>query len=422
MRVRYALTAAMVAGLMACQEATNSEATTTPASPSSPPAVSPVTPPGSMSPMPKSPPPAPIPPAPTSPSPSPAPSSWVVGYYVSYLMDRQPISAIDWNGLTHLIAGYNAPKSDGSIDFGMNAQTRAALLRAAHEHGKKALIMIGGENTGPQWLEASGAANRANFIANLKKLVMDEGFDGLDLDWEPLEIAQQPVLLALVKELRAALPNAILTFPADGADNANFPADRSFFVQLAPYVDRINAMTYGMSGTYDGWKTWHSSALYATADRAAPTSVDLTVAGYLKAGVPAEKLGIGIGFYGICYSAPATKPLEDTVGIRPDGARIIAGDNDLSYANIVTQYEPAGTKNWDAAAKVPYLSFALPNGVKGCTYLTYENEQSILEKGRYVKQKGLGGAIIWNINEGYVKGATPANPLLDATRRAFLER
>ena len=350
-------------------------------------------------------------------------SSWVMGYYVGYLANRQPIEAIDWGGLTHLAVGIVLPKNDGSLDMGsaFDATKRAQIIQNGHAKGRKVLAMIGGENTGPQWFEAS-SKNRANFISSLKKLVTNEGFDGLDLDWEPLETVQQPELLSLTKELRAALPNAILTFPADGADNANFPADRKFFAQLAPYVDQINAMTYGMSGAYDGWKTWHSSPLYPSGDSAAPTSIELTVNGYLKAGVPAAKLGIGIGFYGQCYSAPATKPLEDTIGRNPNGAKIIAGDNDLSYANIVRQYEPLGTKNWDATARVPYLSFPLPNGVKGCTYLTYENEQSILEKAKFVKDKGLGGAIIWNINEGYISGATPANPLLDAARRGFLER
>ncbi len=353
---------------------------------------------------------------------APQSSNWVIGYFVGYLADKMPISAIDWTSLTHLAVGIVLPKTDGVLDLNnaFDATKRAQIIKNAHAKGRKVLAMIGGENTGTTWLAASSGTNRTNFISSLKKLMTDEGFDGLDLDWEPLEKSHEPVLLALTKELRAAMPKAILTFPADGADNANFPADRTFYAQLAPYLDQINAMTYGMSGAYDGWKTWHSSPLYSSNDAAAPTSIELTVNGYLKAGVPAAKLGVGIGFYGQCYGTPATKPLEDTVGRNPSGAKIIAGDNDLSYANIIKDYEPLGTKHFDATARVPYLSFAKP--VNGCSYLTYENEQSILEKAKFAKDKGLGGAIIWNINEGYVAGAASANPLLDATRHAFLER
>jgi chitinase len=352
---------------------------------------------------------------------APSNSSWVMGYYVGYLADRMPIEAIDWSSLTHVAAGIITPNADGSLNFsGLDSANRALLIKSAHQNKRKILAMIGGENTGPNWMAASSSATRATFLTNLEKLVTLEGFDGLDLDWEPLEKIQEPVLLSLTKDLRKALPNAVLTFPADGADNANFPADRSFYRALAPFVDQINAMTYGMSGAYDGWKTWHSSPLYPSGDSAAPTSIDLTVKGYLKAGIPAAKLGIGIGFYGQCYGKPVTKPLEDTVGKSPDGANIVAGDNDLSYANIVKNYEPLGTKHWDATARVPYLSFGLPSGVNGCTYLSYENEQSILEKAKYAKAAGLGGVIIWNINEGYLAGQTPANPLLSATKKAFL--
>jgi chitinase len=350
-------------------------------------------------------------------------SGWVMGYYVGYLADRQPVSAIDWGGLTHLALGVFVPQNDGALDasLALDAAGRAGLVRAARGHGVKVIAMIGGEGTGKQWFEAVSGANRAKFIANLKNLVTLEGFDGLDLDWEPLETGQQPRLLKLVQDLRAALPKAVLTFPADGADNANFPSDRSFFASLAPYVDQLNLMTYGMAGSYSGWKTWHSSPLYQQ-DSATPTSIDFTVSGYLKAGIPAAKLGIGIGFYGLCYGPPATGPLEDTVGRRPDGSSLLADDNDISYANIVTQYAPFGTRHWDAKARVPYLSFTRPSGPKGCTYISYDDEQSILEKGRYVAAKGLGGAIIWNINQGYIASGTPANPLMVATRRAFIER
>jgi chitinase len=349
-------------------------------------------------------------------------SKWVMGYYVGYLANVQPLSGIDWRGITHIAVGIILPNADGSLDLNNtgilpNAAGRKAIVRTAHAKGRKAVAMIGGEGTGPQWTSAASDSNRANFITNLKKLVVLEGFDGIDLDWEPLETSDHPALLKLVQELRAQLPKAILTFPA-GYENVNFLEDRTIFAKLAPYLNQINLMTYGMSGDYGGWKTWHSSAMYQT-DSSTPTSVDATVNNYLKAGVPAAKLGIGIGFYGQCYGAPAKGPLEPTVGIQADGAKLLAGDNDLSYANILTQYATAGSRKWDASARVPYLSFTQPTGPKGCTYISYDDAQSIQEKANYVKAKGLGGAIIWNINEGYIANQSPSNPLLVTTRRAF---
>ncbi len=359
---------------------------------------------------------------PTTPTTPMTSSSWVMGYYVGYLNNSLPISAIDWKNLTHLAVGVILPKSDGSLnyDIAFNATERAAIVKAAHANGRKAIAMIGGSDTGPQWLLASSGAARATFIANLKKLVQLEGFDGLDLDWEPLTVAQQPVLYELTADLRTALPKAILTFPADGIGNSNFPTNQSFYKKLAPLLDQLNLMTYGMSGAYDGWKTWHSSPLYSS-DSAAPTSIDFALKGFLDAGIPASKLGLGIGFYGLCYSPPATGPLEDTIGRSPTGSSIIADDGDISYTNIVNTYLPLGTRKWDTTARVPYLSFNKASGPAKCGYISYEDEQSILEKAAFSKAKGLGGVIIWNINQGYFAGKTPANPLLEVIGKAWLE-
>jgi len=169
--------------------------------------------------------------------------------------------------------------------------------------------------------------NRATFVANLVDIVTRYGYDGLDLDWEPILPEDTTDVLALVSDLRAALPDAILTMPV-GFENANLPSDLSQYAQLAGDLDQINAMTYGMAGDYPGWKSWHSSALYHD-DDATPTSVDVTVNAYLAAGVPAAKLGVGAGFYGLCYSPPVTGPLQ-----RLGTSTVIADEYELAWNNL----------------------------------------------------------------------------------------
>jgi chitinase len=50
-------------------------------------------------------------------------------------------------------------------------------------------------------------------------------------------------------------------------------------------------------------------------------------------------------------------------------------------------------------------------------------EQSIAEKGAYLKAKGLGGVIQWELNEGYLSSAAAGhrNPLLIAIRDSVLQ-
>jgi chitinase len=358
-----------------------------------------------------------------------ATNKWVSGYYVGYI--PYPVSEIDFSGLTHLMIGPILPKADATLEVSMytanGPQLARQVVQATKANGKKAVAFLGGMDTAPQWRVASNAANRAKFVANLKKLMTDYGFDGLDLDWEPVAESDKPLILALVKDLRKALPNAILTFPAGGNLNTNFPEDLSFYKNLEPYLDQLNLMTYGVAGAYpdgtpyEGWLSWHNGPLYnpKTGDyQRTPTSIHDAVLAYRNAGVPAAKLGIGIGFYGNCWTGPVTGPRQE-----PNGAKLVAADNDMSYANIMKDYYATSALRWDDGARVPYLSFTAPTGPEGCTYVSFENARSVRAKGNYVKARGLGGTIIWNINEGYLpyRTAGQRNPLLAATRQSFLE-
>ena len=53
----------------------------------------------------------------------------------------------------------------------------------------------------------------------------------------------------------------------------------------------------------------------------------------------------------------------------------------MSYANIMASYFDATKRVWDDLAKVPYLSFTTPKGPQQCNFVSYDDEQSIGEKG-----------------------------------------
>lgn len=346
---------------------------------------------------------------------------WVSGYYMGYAQHAYPPSEIRWSTLTHLFVGRVVPNADGSLDttFDVDPEAGPALARKlvslSHQHGKKAVLMLGGGGTHERWVGAASVPNRPAFVGNLVQLVTDYGFDGLDLDWEPIEARDQESFRGLAAALRAAMPWAILAVPVawvrgkSGAD--------SFYAEIAPLFDQINIMTYGMADSWPGWDSWHSSALLGES-ASTPTSVDNSVRAYLAAGVPGAKLGIGVGFYASCWSPPVAGPRQ-----RPGSGHILAGDNVMSFDHVMTAYYSAKARRWDATAKVPYLAFPSPRGPEGCTFVSYEDEESIEEKGRYVRARGLGGAIVWTINEGHRPGEPEENkdPLLSALGRTILQ-
>jgi chitinase len=349
---------------------------------------------------------------------------WVMGYYASWTDPANggnyPVSAIDWDGLTHVATAFYLPDGNGGWMSGtFDAGTASSLITAAHANGKKAIASIGGAGSGPMFEMSTASAVLPTFVNALAALVA-MGYDGVDIDWEGgnLTTAQDQALeTSLVQAIRAKSPGAIITWTA-GSENENFPDDLTWYATLAASVDQINIMSYGMSGAYPGWDSWHSSPLHWNNISSTPAGIDATVGHYLAAGVPAAKLGVGSGFYGMCYTSPVTAP-----AMALNGSTIKADDGVMTYANIMSTYYSASAYHYDGAAQVPYLTLSGSNP-ESCTYVTYEDATSLAAKGAWAKQKGLGGLIIWELAEGFVSSGANVqaqNPLLEATKTAFLQ-
>jgi chitinase len=349
--------------------------------------------------------------------------AWVMGYYPSWDAPANggsyAVTSIDWDGLTHVAAAFYVPDGHGGWMSGyFDATSAGQLIAAAHAHGKKAIASIGGAGSGPTF-EGSMQTAMSTFMTNLQALIT-LGYDGLDIDWEGgnLTTAQDQTLeTSLIDAIRTANPNIVLTLTA-GYENENSLDDLTWYGTVAAKLDRINLMTYGMSGAWQGWESWHSSPLHWNSNSSTPTGIDSSVSHYLAAHVPAAKLGVGSGFYGECYTSPVTAPAQ-ALG----GSTIKVSDGVMSYANIMASYYAASAYHYDSAAGVPYLTLSGSNA-ETCTFVSYEDETSLAAKGAWVKAQGLGGIIIWTISEGYVaSGANVAaqNPLLEVLKTSLLQ-
>ncbi len=350
-----------------------------------------------------------------------APGSWVMGYYAVWDEPDNggfyPLSAIDWGALTHIATAFYLPDGSGGLASGsFDAATAAQIIAAAHAHGKKAIASIGGSGSGPSF-EGCTQANLSKFVTQLESLIA-MGYDGLDIDWEGgnLSVSQDRSLeQSLIEAIRAASPTILLTMTA-GYENENSLDDLSFYGSVASELDRLNLMTYGMSGAWPGWESWHSSPLHWNKSSSTPTGIDSSVAHYLAAKVPASKLGVGAGFYGECYTSPVSAP-----GQSLGSSQVAASDGTMAYRNIMSSYYSQSAYHYDGAADAPYLSLATSNAEK-CTFVTYEDATSLAAKGAWIKAQGLGGVIIWTISEGYISSGASLqsqNPLLEALSTAL---
>ncbi|NOK11060.1 glycosyl hydrolase family 18 protein [Corallococcus exercitus] len=372
---------------------------------------------------------------PVTPRPGGAPTNWVMGYWVGYQHDLYRPESVDMSLLTHVVVGRIIPKIDGTLadiafDYNVVDGPKAAktLARRAHEVGKKALLMLGGQGEHAGFKGATETLEkRRNFVKRLIEVMHELEFDGIDVDWEPIELdkGDGPPLLALLDDLRAADEKILISVPV-GWVNANFPLNEQeaeFHRQLAARVDQMNVMAYKMSGDWPGWGSWHSSPLSGEGGNH-PTSVSSSVQAFINAGIPPQRMGVGIGFFGTCWKC-VTRPRQNLDEFKACDPTEENSDNAMSYFNIMTYYidKDYDGFHWDEEAKVPYLSYPNAFGPQACNYISYENVASISEKGRWAREKGLGGAIIWTINQGHFPNAPAGerDPLLKATYSAFLK-
>ena len=354
---------------------------------------------------------------------------WVLGYWVGYQADLMPVEQITWSALTHIAVGPMVPRGNGTIDISMfiDPDTATNYLRQiaseAIAHGVTPILMIGGGGVDKPFFKAA-SKRTGKFVKNLQSLAQDLGYRGFDLDFEGdfNKPANQQMFRRLVGALRKANPDAVLTFPAIPV-TTTMPEAKAmrFYAQIARQLDRVFLQTYEMPGPYPGWVSWHSSPLHSedSADECAsrackPTSIAFNVDRFLQAGIPAATLGLGVGFYGTCWTG-VTGPGQSVTG-----ATVAASDNDMSYTNIVALYQPLMSAQYDGSADSAYLSSPTPQGPKGCNFVSYETTESITAKGAYARTKGLGGTIVWTINQAH--GAidhTHPDGLLEETFAAF---
>jgi chitinase len=233
---------------------------------------------------------------------------------------------------------------------------------------------------------AKSDAYRQAFAADCKAFLQKWGIDGVDMDWEfpGLSWSGDPNMydravdvqnhVLLMQQLRQTLGSQYLLTYAGYCKNKTAVTGGYEYIDIAavaPYVDFVNIMTYDLDEA-----PHHQSAL---SDASAYTDCTRSVQVYLNAGMPANKLVLGIPFYG--RHSFSTSPLS------------------VAYKNILT-LDPASYKidNWDNNASVPYVTY---NGVYYCGY---DNPKSIGIKGDWIRSKGMKGLMYWDYDSDDAAG------------------
>lgn len=353
-----------------------------------------------------------------------APGLWVSAYYPGWRQSRLAPANIDFDAVTELIHFSVVPRPDGSLNAAANMLTPAnigAAVAAAHDAGKRILFTVGGQDTREAFEGAIDDQHHAAFVASLVRFMRVNGYDGIDVDMEDILERDAYDYTRFIRELRAALdglePRPMLTAAALW--------EPRLFARLADAFDQINLMTYNLSGPYPGWVVWHNGALFDGGHRFPNGRVKLPSAdglaqSFLDAGVPRNKLGIGLSFNGYVWSGgEVSRPRQSWKSV-PEVKNVPYYQ--LADVYHIKEYDASTPGyHWDDSAQAAYLS--LPgSGPADEQFVSYDNEVTAARMVRYARDKSIGGLIVWDIGAGYRADQPPGRRdlLLQAVKRARL--
>lgn len=268
------------------------------------------------------------------------------------------------------------------------------------------LISVGG------WLGSGGfseaaltSESRSRFIDSAMDFLHQHDLDGLDVDWEyPGEAGaghsfrpeDKQNFTMLLRELhrrfdaeRKKTGRRLYLTIAAGA-SSDFIAHTEM-AEVARTVDSVNLMAYDNYEPGSGPITGHHAALFTNPADPIKASGDTAIQAFEAAGVPANKLILGIPFYGHSWSDVPDRDhgLYQSIKPCPDNRCPNASATfDLIQSTMIGH---GYTRYWDSVAQVPWLYNSDTH-----TFVSYEDEQSVAAKCRYVIAHKLAGVMFWD--------------------------
>jgi len=278
----------------------------------------------------------------------------------------------------------------------------------------RVVISIGGWNDSARFSDAALPANRAKFVASCVNMfikgqfaagIVDTGvFDGIDIDWEypgacgatcNWRADDTDNFTALLREFRNQLVEASLgrdLLLTVGTPAAKSLHDKIQLSAVAGIVDWMNVMAYDFHGSWEpsGPTNHHANLYKGLADPSVPNfSADGTVQEYFSGAVPANKIALGLPFYGRGW---ARVPEGNNHGLYQSAGSIPRGTYERGIEDYKTLKSKGYLEFWDNdAAKAGWL-------YNGSLFWTFDSPRAVTEKIRYVCMNRLKGVMFWELS------------------------
>jgi GH18 family chitinase len=229
---------------------------------------------------------------------------------VGYLTPSVDLKTIPYDKLTHINYAFFLPGANGNFEPIVNPGKLDAIVRESKIHDVKVLISAGGWGREGEFEGFTSDVDKRNvFVQNLVAFIRDHQLDGIDIDWEYPSLESSQNFLALMRELRAALPAGKLLTAAVASHGVNGDGIPAASFQ---YLDFINVMAY------DGIE--HASLNHA----------QIALDYWLSRGIPKGKLVLGVPF----YSRPIAVPYRNLIQLESTAAYL----DEMVYEGTTVSY------------------------------------------------------------------------------------
>lgn len=319
---------------------------------------------------------------------------------LGYVIQDSVVTKEQANILTHIHVAFGNLTMEGDIVFDYHPFLKQMdQVRTWNPDIKIVLSVVPKEPDAFTVVSASEEL-RENVAKTCARLVSQDGFDGVDFDWEypcvpsngmnctPEDRHNYTLLCEAAKRGMESVGGGSVSVAA-GADL--YYIDSIEPERMAEVLDYVCLMTYDLKCGFHAL-SGHHTALYSSTGDVFRNSCDQALRLFESAGFPKEKLLMGAAFY--------SRKWED-VPDRYHGFLQLTktgGGYGPNYDKLADEYinKNGYVHYWDDEAKAPFL-------FNGSTFISYDDEESLAHKCAYVKREDIGGIFYW-CHSGDTKG------------------
>ena len=335
--------------------------------------------------------------------------------------------------------GYTV-RSDGSLNdaMGLDQTAWSSLIKAAHKDKVRVVPTVMWSDTNSIDAILSNPQSRAQHIQNIVRAVNQNGFDGIDIDYEAKKASTRDAFSAFLGELQTALSSGKTDkwlectvearMPLSARYSGTPPANIEYANDLPKvnqYCDRVRVMTYDQQTADIQLNREHAKDLYAPVADVAWVE---KVLDYMSSDIKKSKMVMGIATYGAIYQAMPNvdgsgysytklqsfnpkygSDVATEYGLTP--VRGVSGELTLSYVPKDTPDSLPSQKDLEARAPkstasgllaaVGALTLAKQQHQQApVTFLTWSDASAIEQKVKLAERMGIAGIAIFKIDGG----------------------